>query len=142
MEWETTFTHTRVFDVTLEQIYEAYTDPSLLRQRRWPKGFTNEFAVCEPVAGGAWNYVMIGPNGARHPNESRFVEVSQAKIVIDHVSKPHYVLTVTFQQEEKGTRMSRQQQFDTPEIYTQIKWFVSNANEENFDRLASLLGAL
>ncbi len=48
-------------------------------------------------------------------------------------------LTVTFNEEAQWTRITRQQQFDTPEIYNQIKWFVSNANEENLDRLDILL---
>ncbi len=136
---ENTFVHTRVFEHPIEKIYEAYTTPSLLAQRRWPNWFTNEFEICNPVVGGDWKFTMIWPNGARHPNESKFIELSKEKIVIEHVCKPHYVLTVTLQEEDQWTRMTRYQQFDTPEIYDQIKWFVSNANEENFDRLEVLL---
>ena len=139
MQPETTFVHSRFFETSIEKIYEAYTTPELLKQRRWPKWFTNEFVICDPTAGGARKYTMIWPNGAKHPNESIFVHVSKACIIIDHISKPHYVLTVNIQKEWDGTRMSRQQQFDTPEIYNQIKAFVSNANEENFDRLEKLL---
>jgi uncharacterized protein YndB with AHSA1/START domain len=138
----TTFFHARIFAFTQEQLYKAYVTPSLLQQRRWPKWFTNEFEICNPVVGGDWKFVMIWPNGARHPNESRFVEVSKKRIVIEHVCKPHYILTIDLEEVPEGTRMSRQQQFDTPEIYNQIRWFVTNANEENFDRLENLLHAL
>lgn len=133
------FVHTRLLSASVEEVYIAFTTASLLQQRRWPKWFTNEFEICNPEVGGDWKFTMIWPNGARHPNESKFIELSKEKIVIEHVCKPHYVLTVTFNEEAQWTRITRQQQFDTPEIYNQIKWFVSNANEENLDRLDILL---
>lgn len=139
VQQETTFFTSRVFAMPLDRLYEAYRNPELLQLRRWPKGFTNEFTLCETKVGGEWNYTMIGSNRARHPNQSIFTEFTKEKIVIDHISKPHYILTITLQEEWAGTRMTRQQQFDTPEIYMQIKDFVSNANEENFDRLEALL---
>jgi uncharacterized protein YndB with AHSA1/START domain len=134
-----TFFHTRLLSVPVDQVYTAFITPSLLQQRRWPKWFTNEFDSCNPVPGGEWKFTMIWPNGVKHPNESTFVEVTKEKIVIEHVCKPHYVLTVTLDEEVQATRITRQQQFDTPEIYNQIKWFVTNANEENLDRLETLL---
>lgn len=135
----TSFFHMRVFAFSQEALYKAYVTPSLLQQRRWPKWFTNEFEICNPVVGGEWKFVMIWPNGARHPNESKFVEVSQERIIIEHICKPHYVLTINLEKVAEWTRMTRQQQFDSPAIYNQIKWFVAHANEENFDRLEALL---
>lgn len=139
MSSETTFHHSRLFDFPLEKVFAAYTTPDVLQQRRWPKWFTNDFLICEPVSWWKRTYTMIWPNGAKHPNESVFVSVTPEKIVIDHVSKPHYVLTVTLEWEDQKTRMSWAQQFDTPEIYNQIQQFVRNANEENFDRLEWVL---
>ena len=105
-----------------------------------PNGFTNAFEGFEFKPGGRWKYVMLGPNGAQFANESVFLRVeAPSMVVIQHVSKPRYVLTVTLAEQEDGTSISWVQEFEDPAVAARIRHIVEPANEQNLDRLQSVL---
>jgi uncharacterized protein YndB with AHSA1/START domain len=55
--------------------------------RLGPAGFRNTFEVFEPRPGGRWCFLMHGPDGVDHPNESVFLAVEEPeRIVFRHVS--------------------------------------------------------
>jgi uncharacterized protein YndB with AHSA1/START domain len=133
----------RLLDAPPERVYRAWVEP--VRLARWwgPKGFTNDFEVCEPKPSGRWKFVMVSPDGARFPNESVFVElVPGQKVVIDHVVPPRFRLIAQFEAEGAGTRISWRQIFESKEVCDQVKGIAVPANEENFDRLAAELAAM
>lgn len=73
-------------------------------------------------------------------NECLFREISRpAKLIIDHVSTPKYVLEITLTATDEGTLLGWRQRFETPEMRDKIAKFAGKANEENLDRLASAL---
>ena len=82
---------------------------------------------------------MHGPDGSNHPNESVFLELTPSKLVIQHVSRPHYVLTVTLATHEGGTAISWAQEFEDSAVAARIRHIVEPANEQNLDRLVSVL---
>lgn len=83
---------------------------------------------------------MHGPNGSNHPNESVFLELNPpSKLVIQHVSPPRYVLTVTLTAQEAGTAITWSQEFDDSAVAARIRHIVEPANEQNLDRLLSVL---
>jgi hypothetical protein len=83
---------------------------------------------------------MHGPNGAQFPNESVFRELEAAsRIVIQHVSKPRYVLTVTLAAEDSGTSITWNQEFEDAAVAARIRHIVEPANEQNLDRLSDVL---
>jgi hypothetical protein len=85
---------------------------------------------------------MHGPNGASHPNESVFREIlPDSRIVIEHVVKPWYRLTVTLAAEGDQTRLAWVQEFDSPEAAARMRRISEPANEQNLDRLQSLLAS-
>lgn len=119
-------------------------DPAVLARWWGPKGFTNTFEVFEPRAGGLWRFVMHGPDGKDYAIEKRFVEVvNRERIVFDHVQAMHgFRMTMTFADDEAGTRLTWQMRFDSAEHAAQIRSLILDANEQNFDRLqAELAGA-
>jgi uncharacterized protein YndB with AHSA1/START domain len=131
----------RVFNAPREVIFSAWTNPELLKQWWGPKGFTNTFHEFGLHEGGHWKFIMHGPNGGNYPNESVFVEIKEPeRIVLNHISKPHFQLTASFEEVDKNqTRLIFEQLFETVEEYNKIKLYAVVANEENMDRLEEVL---
>ena len=83
---------------------------------------------------------MHGPDGSHHPNESVFLEIhTPSRLVIHHVSPPHFVLTVTMAAHEAGTAITWAQEFEDAGVAARIRHIVEPANEQNLDRLLSIL---
>lgn len=133
------FLSRRVVAHSPEAIFRAFARPELLARWWGPSGFTSTFEVCEFRPGGRWKFVLHGPNGANYPNESVFLELAPARIVIRHVSKPRYVLTVTMATEDVGTAITWRQEFEDPAVAARVRHIVEPANEENLDRLVAVL---
>ena len=116
---------------------------------RWwgPKGFTNTFERFEFTPGGQWIFVMRAPNGADFRNESIFREIEppspDGRLVIEHVVKPWYRLTVALAALDGGarTRLSWAQEFESPGVAAKMRPLVEPANEQNLDRLETLLAS-
>jgi hypothetical protein len=81
---------------------------------------------------------MHGPEGGNYPNEAVFAEiVPERRIVVDHVSEPKFVLTISLEPREGGgTRVGWSQAFADPELGRRLEPIVGPANEQNLDRLA------
>lgn len=121
-------------------VFQAFAQPELLARWWGPNGFTNTFEIFEFKAGGRWKYVMHGPGGTKHhPNESVFLELAPSRLVIHHVSKPRYVLTIELTPQEGGTSVSWNQEFEDAAVAERIRHIVEPANEQNLDRLAAVL---
>jgi len=82
----------------------------------------------------------VGPDGSNHPNESVFLELHGAsRLVIQHVSQPRFVLTVTLAPHEAGTAITWAQEFEDSAAAARFRHIVEPANEQNLDRLLSVL---
>ena len=123
-----------------ERVFEAFARPELLARWWGPSGFTSTFEVFEFRPGGRWKFVMHGPDGSHHPNESVFLRLdAPSTVVIQHVSPPHFVLTVTLALHEGGTAITWAQEFEDSAVAARIRHIVEPANEQNLDRLQSVL---
>lgn len=129
----------RTIPHTLEAIVAAFAHPDVLARWWGPAGFTNTFETFDFRPGGRWKYVMHGPKGTHHPNESEFVEVGPSRIVIHHVSPPRYRLTIALTGAVGGTQVSWVQEFEDAAVAERIRHIVEPANEQNLDRLAAVL---
>ena len=77
----------RTFAAPRERVFDAFRDPSHLARWWGPQGFSSTFEVFELRPGGAWRFVMRGPDGVDHPNESVFLAVEEPeRIVFRHLS--------------------------------------------------------
>jgi len=105
----------RVLSANPRKVFAAFEQPDQLAQWWGPKDFTNTFEQFEFKPGGRWVFVMHGPNGANYPNESVFWEIQpDTKIVIEHVVKPWYKLTVTLTARGDQTHLAWVQEFESP----------------------------
>ncbi len=136
----TTFLAERVLPCAPADVYEAFRKPDVLARWWGPKDFTNTFQVFEFEPGGHWKYVMHGPGGKHHDNESEFLELESTRVVIHHVSLPRYRLTVSFVPDDRGTRIRWSQEFEDAGVAAKIRHIVEPANEQNLDRLQAVLG--
>lgn len=124
------------------KIFAAFAQPDRLARWWGPNGFTNTFHLIEFKPGGRWVHTMHGPNGADYPNESVFREIQpDTKIVIEHVVKPWFLLTVTLTTRGDQTHLTWVQEFESPEMAEQVRAVCGPANEQNLDRLQSLLAS-
>ncbi len=125
-----------------ERVFEAFARPELLARWWGPNGFTNDFEMFEFRPGGRWKFVMHGPEGTKHPNESVFVELdAPSTLVIHHVSRPRYVLSVRLAAHEGGTALDWAQAFEDRVVAARLRHIVEPANEQNIDRLQAVLAA-
>ena len=137
---QATVRNERVLPASPRQIFAAFEQPDCLARWWGPDGFTNTFERFEFKPGGQWAFVMHGPNGANYPNESVFREIQpDARIVIEHVFNPRYQLTVTLTARGDQTHLAWVQEFESPEIAARMRPICETANEQNLDRLESVL---
>jgi uncharacterized protein YndB with AHSA1/START domain len=130
----------RVLSVSPRRIFAAFEQPDRLAQWWGPKDFTNTFEQFEFRPGGRWVFVMHGPNGTNYPNEAVFREIQpDTKIVIGHVSQPHFTLTVKMTARGDKTHLAWAQEFESPEVAARLRPICEPANEQNLDRLQWLL---
>jgi uncharacterized protein YndB with AHSA1/START domain len=129
----------RLLAATPVEVLAAVTDGARLARWWGPAGFSNQFEIFEPRPGGRWTYEMIGPDGKRYPNEGAFVELSTARVLIHHRSKPVFDLELTLAPESGGTRLGWLQRFETLVPNAELRAFLEQANGQNLDRLEAEL---
>lgn len=133
---------TRVFAAPPEVLFDLFADPEQLEHWWGPEGFTNTFGQFDFEPGGAWRFTMHGPDGTDYPNAKDFVEIVRPeRIVFDHVQDGHgFRMTMTYEPAGEGeTRLTWRMVFARP-LTDDIRAFILNANEQNFDRLAGQVG--
>jgi uncharacterized protein YndB with AHSA1/START domain len=105
---------TRLIDAPRTLIYQAWTDPEMLKQWFAPKPFTTPHAELDVRPGGANLIVMAGPDGQEMPNRGTYLEVvPNEKIVFTDAyvgdwmpspGKPFMTVILTFEDEGGKTR--------------------------------------
>ena len=140
MHHDTTFRTERALPFSPQAVYNAFASAEVLANWWGPDGFTNEFETFEFQVAGRWTFVMVGPDGARYPNQNVFIELEPAsRVVIRHDCQPFFTLTVQLTQVADGTHLQWQQVFDDAQIAQAVKAIVEPANEQNLDRLTRAL---
>jgi uncharacterized protein YndB with AHSA1/START domain len=130
-----TISTTRHIPATPRDLFAAFAQPERLARWWGPDGFRNQFDVFEFTPGGRWIFDMIGPGGERYPNESAFVEIRENElIVLDHVNKPHFRLTIALAPDGDGTLVRWTGVFKEPEVLAALLDVVKPSNEQNLDR--------
>jgi uncharacterized protein YndB with AHSA1/START domain len=133
------FIHSRRIDAAPERVFRAFSEPAHLARWWGPSGFTSTFEVFDLRPGGAWRFVLHGPDGTDYPNECVFVEVVvPERIVFEPLSGHHFEMTLTFEADAAGgTLVGWRQVFDSAAERERIAAVVTEANEQNLDRLAA-----
>lgn len=127
----------RTFKASQALTFEAWTNPDHLKNWWGPNGFTNTFHVFDLKPGGKWSFIMHGPEGKDYPNESTFILIDKpARLVFNHDSNPKFQVEATFDViTPTTTKVTFRMKFKTVEECNKLRAFVTEKNEENFDRL-------
>jgi uncharacterized protein YndB with AHSA1/START domain len=126
----------RTIPYTPGEVYAAFADPSRLAKWWGPKDFTNSFETFEFKVGGSWKFIMHGPDGSNYRNDSMFMALEVGKkVVIRHISQPHFTLTVSLLPSKEGTQILWVQEFEDSKVAAAIRHIAEPGNEQNLDRL-------
>ena len=104
----------RLINAPRALVWQAMTEPE--HQNRWwgPDGFSNVEVTMDFRLGGAWTFVMVGPDGTRYPNHAVFKEITPpSRWVFDHGDgqRVWFETTVTLDETAGGTQVTIQQIF-------------------------------
>lgn len=131
---------TCILNAPREKVFEAWTNPEILKKWWGPNGFTNTFEEFSLKPGGIWKFVMHGPDGKNYPNLSEFIEISAPhRIMFNHVSEPKFKVTAEFEDLDGKTKLVWRGLFETKAKYNAIKNFMTEGNQQNLARLAAEL---
>src|SRR5215831_19343211 len=136
---------TRIYDASVEDVWDAWTDPEHVAQWWGPRGFTLTTHSKDLRPGGSWVYTMHGPDGVDYPNKTLYLEVVRhSKLVYDHGGNddrpPMFRVTVLFSERKGKTKMEMSMTLPTPEAAEETRKFIKKAGgDSTWDRLAEYL---
>lgn len=141
MDQNRAIVNVRIFNAPPEIVFNAWADPEQLAQWWGPAGFSNTFHEFDFRPGGTWKFTMHAPNGSDFHNTSVFEEiVKPERIVFQHLLPVHkFRLTATFENVDGKTKLTFHQLFETVEECERIRPYVTEANEQNLDRLQRVI---
>ncbi len=140
MENDKTLCTARTIPYSAQAIFDAFASAEVLASWWGPDGFSNSFETFEFKVGGAWTFVMHGPDGKNYPNKNLFVALEPAAtVVIKHDCAPYFMLTVRLKEVAGGTHLTWTQAFEDSQTAQAVKNLVVPANEQNLDRLMRAL---
>lgn len=127
----------RILHAPRHIVYKAWADPVHLAKWWGPKGFTNTFDDFELEPNGKWLFTMHAPDGADYPNESVFVRIVEPELIVwDHISGHRFRAVAGFEDvDSHSTAVAYRMRFDSIDEHRKMKDFITEKNEENFDKL-------
>ncbi len=133
--------NTRLLPVPPAAAFAAFSDPARLAQWWGPNGFTNTIVHFDFTPGGLWRYTMHAPTGAEYHNESQFLTITpDACIELLHLGPMHrFRLKMNYEVAAAGTRVTWRMRFENPAELAPIHAFLTDANDQNLERLAAHL---
>lgn len=129
---------TRILNAPVALVWEAFTTPEHIANWWGPDGFTNTITKMDIRPDGEWDLVMHGPDGIDYKNKSIFREVVPLKkLVYEHVTGPHFMATITFEEQGEQTYLKWHMLFDTREqLIEVVKTFKADEGlKQNVEKL-------
>ncbi|MCE3295058.1 MAG: hypothetical protein K0R65_772 [Crocinitomicaceae bacterium] len=138
---ESEIVSSRVFDFNRGLVFRAWAEPEYLKNWWGPAGFTNTFHEFDFRVGGRWRFTMHGPEKGNYENECEFIRIEEPSLIAwKRHSKPLFQVLATFE-EMPGSqcKLVFKMLFETEEECAKLRPYVSDKNEENFDKLQLVL---
>ena len=138
---------TRIFDAPKELVFKALTTPELLKRWFGPHG--HSLVVCEVDlrVGGAWRFVLEGPDGNTMGMSGKYLEIVPSDRTVHTEAFDDYpgdsVITTVLTEEDGKTTLTGTVLYESKEVRDAV---VASGMEhgaaETYDRLAALLPSL
>jgi uncharacterized protein YndB with AHSA1/START domain len=140
----------RVFDAPRELVWRAFTDPARLAHWWGPLGFTTRTQRMDATPGGAWRFVMIGPDGREYENLITYLEVVEPeRLRYRHggdkdVEPVNFEVVVTFEKDGEAvdrTRVTMRSVFPSREALEFVvrEYGAIEGGKQTLERLAGQL---
>jgi uncharacterized protein YndB with AHSA1/START domain len=131
----------REFNFPKDKVFKAWEDPALLKQWWGPNGFTNTFHEFDFREGGHWKFIMHGPEKGNYENHVEFINIDKSNLIYwKRHSQPLFHILATFEEiPPNKTKLVFKMLFESKELCDKIRPFAPEKNEENFDRLETVL---
>jgi uncharacterized protein YndB with AHSA1/START domain len=135
---------TRVFDAPRKLVFDALTKPELLRRWFGPRGWS--LVVCEAdlKVGGAWRWVLRGPDGRDMGMRGVYQEIAPPERLVSTESFDDYpgesLNTLTLSEEDGKTTFTITVRYASQEVRDAvIKSGMEHGAAECYDKLAEML---
>jgi uncharacterized protein YndB with AHSA1/START domain len=151
---ETTFTTpsdreivmTRVFDAPRALVFDAYTNPEHLPHWFGPRGCTLPVCEIDLRPGGAWRFVLRGPDGAEMGMRGVYQQIAPPERLVSTESFDDYpgetLNTLILSEEESKTTYTVTVLYPSKEVRDAVlESGMQEGAAESFDRLAEYLQA-
>lgn len=142
---------TRRFAAPRALVFDAFNDPAHVGAWWGPDGFTTTTFAMDVRPGGAWRFVMHGPDGTDYPNRVDYLEVVRPeRLVWDHGDDgggpPMFRAVVTFADHpdgaQHGTELVMRMRLASAEALAAVRARGAEAGaRQNLDRFAAHLRA-
>ncbi len=139
---------TRDFDAPRALVFDAWTKPELLKRWLGPQGWSLVVCEIDLRVGGAWRYVMHGPDGAVMGMRGVYREIVPPERLVstesfdEPWSQGESLVTTVLVQQGGKTRVTTTVLYPSPEARDAV--ISSNMERglaEGYDRLAELLAS-
>lgn len=138
----------RLLNAPRELVFKTFTDIKHLSQWWGPRGFTTTTQSHDVRVGGAWRYVMHGPDGVDYVNTITYLEIVRPeRIVYDHGGEGEHPKdfrsVITFEEQSGKTLLTLRITFDTVEACEATKKFGAvEGGKQTLERLSEILSTL
>jgi uncharacterized protein YndB with AHSA1/START domain len=136
---------TRTVKAPIELVWEVWTKPEHICNWWGPNDFTCTISKMDFRTGGEWNLILHGPDGRDYDNRSRFLEIIPfKKIIYDHVSEPHIIATIEFEDLGEETLIKWHMLFDSHEMLVKIakEHKAEEGQKQNIEKLSAYIKSL
>lgn len=137
---------TRVFDAPRELVYEAFSNPELLKRWFGPHGWSLETCDVDHRVGGGFRFMLVGPEGHRMGMRGTYLEITPPEKSVHRETFDDYpgesIVSAVFTEKNGKTTMTATVTYSSKEVRDAvIASGMEHGAAETYDRLAELLAA-
>jgi uncharacterized protein YndB with AHSA1/START domain len=132
----------RTVNAPRELVWRAWTEADQIAKWWGPNGFTTTIHAMDVRVGGAWRFIMHGPDGTDYPNKIVYREiVKPERLVYDHgedndAHSGSFRSTVTFVAQGRKTKVTMRALFASAEARAAtLKYGAIEGGEQTLARL-------
>lgn len=138
---------TRVFNAPRRLVFEAWTTPEHVTHWFGPRGYTLPVCKIDLRPGGAWRYIMRGPDGREMGMKGVYREIVPYDRLVSTESFDDYpgesVNTMTLEERDGKTTMTVRVLYESPEMRDGVlESGMEKGAGETLDRLAEHVGGM
>ena len=138
---------TRVFDAPRHLVFDCFTKPDLLKRWFGPRGWSLPVCEVDFRVGGAWRFVLQGPDGRKMGMRGVYREITPPERTIHTESFDDYpgesIVTAVLTESDGQTTLTATVLYESREIRDAvIKSGMEHGAAESYDKMAELLATL